>query len=540
MASFYYNSGLGKGIITQWIEHLQTESYINDFDKIITKNRKEIETTLINSSAKQTEVITNICGQLEEVNYHLESINSNITGLRSEINNMASMLNWNLSQMIEEQRLSNQLLNKISQLLRIPDSQRQRVYHIEQGLKYLKNAILENDVDSSFFLKAMNDFKKAESIEKNDFITLNKIGQIHLYSNKYMDFLLAEKYFIDSAKESYAEFNVGGTTTSNNLNPTDSFTNTNSKIFQLCKNNQVLDAVKLYSSQYGVSLKIAKYHIDTVVKPSLKLGKPLNDYLVATAESYLYAGRACYLQQNLDKAIEYTTKAFDLIPNFLEAGFELAKYLSANNKETQSEKILKSVIQSDRYFSIKTFNDRDLFNKENIQYLLNELRDNAILSASERINQIKKEISKNSKAKQILEEINIHFKKGSFLSVMKSIDILNDKHSFENKTYSQVDSRTIKISKQITTNTIYDFIQKENYYLEILNELKEKTKKDIVFDNAKSGIVYGGTIGFFIFNFISKMFFETTIVSMLIITIITAIIGAYIGYSLKPKIIYVQ
>jgi hypothetical protein len=75
-----------------------------------------------------------VCGTLDagfsEVGQYLKEINCNVSELRGEITAMASMLDWKLSLLIEEQRLTNELLGNIAQLLRIPDSQKQRVYYI--------------------------------------------------------------------------------------------------------------------------------------------------------------------------------------------------------------------------------------------------------------------------------------------------------------------------------------------------------------------------------------------------------------------------
>ena len=373
MASFYWNSGKKEDIVTQWVDHLQHEAYVKDVKQIIEKNSQEISAAMKTGSAEQVQAINNVCGQLEDMNYNLQSIDYNISELRGEINAMASMLDWKLSQMIEEQRITNQLLGFIAQLLRIPDSQKQRVYHIEQGIKYLKNAFMENDVNSSFYIDALEDLKKAESIERKDFITLNRIGQVHLYSKEHLDFEKAEEYFLKSARESLAEANVNGTTVSNNLSP------------------------------YG-------YETDVYSN---------NPFIAATAESYLYAGRACYLQRKLDKATEYAQKAFELVPEFLQAGFEQAKYLASNNKSTESANLLEQVISSDRHFSVKTVKDGNLISKTETTDLLEKLKVSSYNQAKEKLDELKKISRKDSQASAIISEISNHLSKNNYLSNMK-------------------------------------------------------------------------------------------------------------------------
>jgi hypothetical protein len=343
MSTFYFNRYSNESIGSQWIRHLQTRSYIGDISGIVSQNRKELQSTLQSASAEQRLAMQQVCGALDagfsEVGQYLQDINCNISELRGEINAMAAMLDWKLSLLIEEQRLTNQLLGHIAQLLRIPDSQKQRVYYIEQGLKYFKNASLEG-IDSTFYTDALEGFKEAECIEHKDYITLNYIGQIHLYSQQYMDFPLAEQYFLKSAREAFAESNVGGTTTSTGFRP---------------GSHQSL----IYDA---------------------------SSFKAATAEAYLYAGRACYLQQKLPAAIEYAAKAYNMVPVFTEAGFEQAKYLAANDQEDEAAKTLETVINKDRHFSTKTLLDADLASKKAVLDLLGDFHAKAISRAEREYN----------------------------------------------------------------------------------------------------------------------------------------------------------
>jgi hypothetical protein len=165
MALFYYNRYSGENIDSQWIKHMQTTAYIDDIDDIVSYRAQEFKRIFENASEEHKSALKQVCGSLQngfsEVNQHLKNINFNISELRGEINEMASMLDWNLSQMIEGQKITNQLLGKVTALLRIPDSQKQRVYYIEQGLKYLKNALIEG-FESDFYEDAYESLKEAQ------------------------------------------------------------------------------------------------------------------------------------------------------------------------------------------------------------------------------------------------------------------------------------------------------------------------------------------------------------------------------------------
>lgn len=135
--------------------------------------------------------------------------------------------------------------------------------------------------------------------------------------------------FLKSAREAFAEANAGGTTTSNNLSPSGY--------------NSIQSSQDYFKS--------------------------------ATAEAYLYASRTCYLQQKLTDAIKYSEKAYVLIPDFIEAGFEQAKYLAANDQIEECVKVLETVIKKDRYYSVKTLSDRDLTSKHLVLKLLKNFKE---------------------------------------------------------------------------------------------------------------------------------------------------------------------
>ncbi|MBK7103675.1 MAG: hypothetical protein IPH62_00110 [Ignavibacteriae bacterium] len=492
MATFYYDSFSTDNIYSQWTKHLQTQSYIKDIDGIISKNKQELQLTIQSASAEQKDVIQKVCGNLEDgfglISSHLNDIKYELGELRSEISAMSSMLDWKLSMLIEEQRLTNQLLGNIAQLLRIPDSQKQRVYHIEQGLKYFKNAIIEG-ISSSFYDDAIESFKEAERIERKDFITLNRIGQIFLFSEKHMNIPLSEEYFLKSAREAFAEANVGGTTTSNNLSPSGY--------------NSIQSSQDYFKS--------------------------------ATAEAYLYASRTCYLQQKLTDAIKYSEKAYVLIPDFIEAGFEQAKYLAANDQIEECVKVLETVIKKDRYYSVKTLSDRDLTSKHLVLKLLKNFKEGTILTAQNRYQKCQSIISTNSKAKEVLDIIGHQINKNNYLAGMYALDLLDKDYQIPYPNYSigGTNIRNTIINRPIK---IIDLINNENKSANDLEALKEELKNIFIKDNASTGMFLGGAIGFVVGFFrgctISTFSMDvgTWFITIILSAVICAGIGAFSGY----------
>jgi hypothetical protein len=499
MATFYYNRLSNENIYSQWTKHLQTDAYIRDIDGILKKNRQELENAFQSSSTEQIKAIHQVCGDLDygfaELCSHLQSINSNISELRGEINEMAAMLDWKLSMLIEELRLTNQLLGHIAKLLRIPDSQKQRVYYIERGLKYLKNAILEG-ISSSFYSDALESFKEAEKIERKDYITLNRIGQIFLYSKEYLNVPLAEEYFLKSAREAFAEANVGGTTTSNNFTPIDYKTS-------------------IYSQ---------------------------NHFLAATAEAYLYAGRTCYLQQKLLEATSHAEKAYKLIPDFVEAGFEQAKYLAANNQENEAVRVLETVIEKDRFYSIKTMNDQDLSTKLPILKMLERFQQKTLEKAKSELNVCKNMMKSGSKARRPILEIEKQINMNSFLSGMKALDLLGARYRMPYYIYEQRSEEVRR--KSIDPNLkISEFLEKENQSREAYEDAIQEAKGEIIETNVAifgwGAAALGFVIGFFRGCSVQHFSMEwgNWFLTILICAAIGALIGFLVGHSKDPNVI---
>jgi hypothetical protein len=489
MASFYIDRHSRESVTSQWIKHLQTNAYIRDIDSIVSQNRNELQLTIQKASSEQTKAINQVCGTLNdgfaEVTSHLKNINSNISELRGEISEMAAMLDWRLSMLIEEQRLTNQLLGHIAQLLRIPDSQKQRVYYIEQGLKYLKNAYLEG-ISSPFFIDAMEGFLEAEKIEKRDYITLNRIGQIYLYSQKYLNIPLAQEYFLKSAREAMVEANAGGTTVSNHFMPS---------------GNKAL----IYSQ---------------------------NPFKTAQAEAYLYASRTCYLQQKYSEAIELAGKSYQLIPEFVEAGFEQAKYLAANNQEGEAAQVLETVINKDRLYSIKTLNDKDLSSKLQILKLLERFQQTVISISNRELQECKNFLHSNSKASNVINEIQNNVSKNSFLSGMKALDLLNANYSFPYFSYSKGEIKGIKETINSYPQELINFIKAEADSPRQLENLRQEIRKEESMFNMFLGIIFGG-IGGIIVGFFRGCTVENFSMdwgTLFLTAIVFAGLGALIGY----------
>lgn len=395
MAQFYYNSHSNESIESQWRQHLQRQSYIDSttntisqqigsVSDIISLQTREMNDTIQKASEEQALAIQQstsiVCGTLESglnlLSENLNELSFSVEGLRSEVNNIAALLDWNFSLIIEQQRISSLLLGNIAVLLRIPDIQKERQYHIEKGIKFLKNAFF----DSDFYEDALKNLLKAENIEPADFYTLHRIGLIYLYSPVHLDFKKAEEHFKKAAKYAAAESNAGAAVTINYLSGDLSQ--------NLLEQNTTSDTIKLQA-----------------------------------AESYMFAGRCCYIQGKFIEAAEYAGKGFDLVPQLVEAGFMQAKALAAGNRSPQSALVLEKVINADRYFSIKTLFDIDLCSNQNIQQLLLRLKNETTDKAKSLFEHSKSKIIPNSPASDLLNEIEQLISMNTYLASLKALDL---------------------------------------------------------------------------------------------------------------------
>jgi tetratricopeptide (TPR) repeat protein len=371
--SFFNDRMAGLSGLTQYKYYLNNELNIQDgkrgakniinyqlFEarRAINKNAVEIKHEIENCT-------TQICGTLEngfkQISEELENVNWRLNELKEGITDLHAMLDWKTDLIIEEQKITNFYLGNIARLLKIPDSQKQRSYHVEQGVIYLKNAIGEGST-SSFYDDAHDEFTKAKNIEEKDYFCLHKLGLIHLNSTKHLDIQAADSYFRASARYAKAIANVN---TSNSSPP--------------------------------------KYN--EKIEPILT-----NEILIQEAASALnYASRCNYINGDLSEAIGLAKQAFELLPTNPEYGMQLAKCLSANGQESSATDILQKVIGMDKYYAIKVLTDQDLISKKPVQDMLDTMSKVLIDAVDKEISHLKSIILADSKMKAELVEVEQQF-----------------------------------------------------------------------------------------------------------------------------------
>lgn len=449
MATFYYNESSNKSYLEQWGDHLQNEAFVTDLKKIARQQSNSFNETIKHASQNEVAAIQqstkSICGSIESgferVNDQLGDINWRLNDLNEGLGNLQALLDWKTDVIIEELKISNVFLGNITRLLQIPDSQKQRAYHVEQGLVYLKNAIQEGP-KSLFYSDAHEELLKAKSIEEKDFFSLHKLGLIHLNSIKYLDPAKAESYFTASAR--YA------------------------KAFA-----SALPA----NSPNVLSLRVQSDGNQTFTKTSL---------LEEATTALIYASRCCYISQNLNQGIIYAEEALRIEPNNPEAGLQLAKMHSAAGHLSEAADAIERVLKSNYYYAVKVLNDYDLISKLPIQTKLNEITKNTLLIADIEYNKCKDALVPGSQATKKLEAVTAQIIRRDYLSAKMALALLSEKQNWELTTYSidkkikyETPTKRPLLTKTETIHeTLFNFVLEEAKQIKLRREMLDFIDED--------------------------------------------------------------
>jgi hypothetical protein len=300
------------------------DSYL-DYAKDISLSKYGADTVgqYINQASKEQVLAINHLGQ--EIGRGMNILSNQM----SDVNDKLCFLNRNMDIQIEQQKLSNLLLQNIAELLRVPDSEKERQHSIELGVKFFVNAAKDSDLYSD----ALEELLKAESLMKQDYFVLHRIGCIYLYVEKFLNPEMAIGYFSRAAKYASVESDPGAARLANAL--TNNFNTVNSDM-----NNS--------EEQIGL----------------------------LAADSYEKAAFSSYVIGNFEDAVNYQAKALKLNPNS-QNRFLLAKYHTRNKNIEETIKNLDIAIDENPHLALGAFKDIDLINEPEVQSLI-EYKNNLI------------------------------------------------------------------------------------------------------------------------------------------------------------------
>lgn len=155
----------------------------------------------INGSLQQgNQLLSNIGTGIEQSNLRMKQIAFGISNVNKILLYGINSVNQNLSQnfaaltanisqaigsicyRIEQEEV---VLKLILDELEMPESQRERRYHIKEGIKYYNKGISSGDC--LYFEDALDEFNTAVAIERKDFLSWYFLGMIYLYSSDNLD-----------------------------------------------------------------------------------------------------------------------------------------------------------------------------------------------------------------------------------------------------------------------------------------------------------------------------------------------------------------
>jgi len=238
-----------------------------------------------------------------------------------------SFLNKNLDIQIEQQKVTNLLLENIGELLRVPDSEKERQHCIELGLKFFVNAQNDNDL----YDDALEELIEAEKLMKQDYFVLHRIGLIYMYSIKHINPQTALDYFAKAAKYASVESDPKAARLANIL------------------------------SQYGSRI-------------NTKVATVTNAIESLAADSYEKAAFAAYVLGNFELAVAHQSKAVKY-NNSPENYFFLAKYQTRTKQIDLCIQNLELAIDTTPAIALGVFKDLDLVNEPKVLKLIEEKND---------------------------------------------------------------------------------------------------------------------------------------------------------------------
>ena len=313
-----YSSGLIGG-------HIRNAS--NEIQSSITSAAHDISASISSDFKEQNKVIQ----------ASAEMLGIKLDGIKNVLDTQLRQINRNLDIVIEQQRLQNVLLEDIRELLKIPDSEKERQMNITLGIKYFVNAKLDPDL----FAESLKYFLLAEQARPEDYFVLHRIGCIYLYSASNVNLEKAVDYFSRAAKLAFIESNPSAVRLANILT-----NDINSEYTKLTKNES---AIKLLS-----------------------------------ADSYNKCAYAYYILGKDDLAVASQRKAVALS----ESGndyFFLSKYLTRGGDSQSSLNNLEISIEKEPSTALAAALDSDLNCRPEVQSLLrakNEEADSRLISIS--------------------------------------------------------------------------------------------------------------------------------------------------------------
>jgi len=176
----------------QIIRSLQQNNIVNSelLNAIIKSSESQFKTKLKSDRELAGNSIA-VLSEMVKSNQNLqESLEDSFNMLYNHLSGVSAEMDIFHTAMIEQYRISNATLEELAEYIKIPEFEKERLFHIKTGLGFLKQVFIE----PARYSDALDYFLKANVLNNRDYIVLNQIGLIYLYGEDLIDFKKAENF----------------------------------------------------------------------------------------------------------------------------------------------------------------------------------------------------------------------------------------------------------------------------------------------------------------------------------------------------------
>jgi len=203
MAYYYRNAG-------SYSNFLQAQSFVGDINRGIGRATSGISTRI----TEQTKAIlasnealsrqfssnfNNLNDTLNMTNYAIQSgfqnISNGLSSIENAVGQLGASFDYSIGLVLDQQRITNELLKGLIEVTALPDRERSRLYYIKQAVERY---------ESGLFSEALEAFRNAEQLDITDFKILYRIGVIKLNIRECLDVSNAVEYFSRAARYALA------------------------------------------------------------------------------------------------------------------------------------------------------------------------------------------------------------------------------------------------------------------------------------------------------------------------------------------------
>ncbi len=374
-----------------WKTHLTTNVSLNDIRICFTKNLevdpKEYEVLRDLLEKTNGEYLTAISALPEDVSSAIlfcaskvcNSLDYGLQLLNKNAYILGRSLDTRFSLVLEQDMINRLSLENVTQLMRIPEMQKKRLFYINQALKHLQNAFLDNEL----YEYALENLLEVEKSDPSDYLTLYLIGMIYLYGAPCLDLPKAESYFRKAGIFSKLE--------------------TNPNAFKFAD----IMAAKVLGQN-----------------PSIRDNQKM--YYVA-AESFLQGAIACLIQRKYLEAAELAKMAFDIAPEMHEAAYyaSFSNALAGNSEMTL--KLLTTLVEKMPIYAVVVACDPIMASQTYVQEWITDLKMNTENEASRVFEEIDGRIMKNSVHQAELQSVRVKLYEADYMDAMEILTSLKYK-----------------------------------------------------------------------------------------------------------------